>query len=155
MILKSVLVSLSLFALNAFAAPDVGGCNMSFHVNIKSTFIWQSGSGTGKLTCSDATGETPYTRDVVIDIQGYGFGFGEFSYDGVSGQIGILEPEQIEGTYYVADANLALGKGLGLSLGFYNQASGLSFDGKVKAGSGIGVALNGSAWTVRLAKEAK
>lgn len=123
MILKSILISLSLFAVNAFAASDVGGCNMSFHVNIKSTFIWQTGSGKGKLTCSDATGETPYSRDVIIEITGYGFGFGEFSYDGVSGQIGILEPSQIEGTYYVADANLALGKGLGLSLACHKPAA--------------------------------
>lgn len=149
MIRSLILVVLTSWTGFAFAAADVGGCRMTFQVRIQSTFFWQQGYGSGMLTCSDATGETPYQRAVSIEISGYGFGYGLFNYSGVSGQIGWLDPAQIEGVYYVADANVAFGKGFGLSLDFYNQTNGLSFGGKLKAGDGMGVALNGSTWTIR------
>ncbi|MGE4133284.1 MAG: hypothetical protein AB7F86_16695 [Bdellovibrionales bacterium] len=149
---SGLILSLGLMGAFAQADSDLGGCRMHFKVQIDSTLFWQSGRGNGKLTCSDAAGHVFRSVPVQIEISGYGFGFGRFSYEGLSGNLGVVELGQIMGTYYVADANLAVGVGLGLSLDFYNQETGLSFGGKVKAGTGIGAAINGSTWKITQAQ---
>jgi hypothetical protein len=124
---------------------------MTFKVNIQSTLVFQSGSGTGKLTCANAAGRVVSQKPVSIAISGIGLGLGVFNYEGISGNLGWVNGDQVEGNYYVADANVAIGVGLGVSLDFYNQSNGLSFGGKIKAGNGFGVALNGSQWAVTVA----
>lgn len=122
---------------------------MHFKVTIDSTLFWQNGSGVGRLTCADVSGQET-SRRVSISISGLGLGFGHFEYEGVSGNLGVIDPSTVEGSYFVADANVGIGVGFGVSLDFYNQDTGLSFGGKLKAGEGYGVALNGSEWVVRL-----
>jgi len=135
---------------NAFAASYPGGCYMEFKVSIESTLFWQTGSGTGRVSCADVDGREAYNRPVTISIEGLGLGLGRFEYEGVSGNLGVIDPATIAGEYYVADANIGVGVGFGVSLDFYNQTTGLSFGGKLKAGEGVGIALNGSEWKVRL-----
>lgn len=130
-------------------ASDVAGCAFHFKVKIRSTLIFQSGGGRGYLECKDVDGRSSKSH-VRINIDGLGLGLGVFEFDGVSGNLGFLDARELEGEYYLADANIAVGVGGGLSLGLYNQRNGLSIDAKVKAGRGLGAAINGSRWTITL-----
>ncbi len=132
-------------------ATDLAGCTFHFNVKIKSVLIFQSGVGDGYLSCKDIHGRE--SRDIVdIQIQGIGLGLGLFYFEGVSGNLGVLDAQDLEGEYYLADGNIAIGVGGGLSVGLYNRRNGLSIDAKVKGGRGIGAAINGSRWTITLVR---
>lgn len=131
-------------------AHSWGGCEMKFKVKIHSNLFWQNGSGMGEILCSDVHGRVIGKERVKIDIHGHGFGIGVFEYEGVAGGIDFVDPRQIEGSYYVVDANLAVGVGLGAALDFYNQDNGFTFGGKILGGTGLGVAINGSEWKISI-----
>lgn len=151
LILASVLaVSASFLGPSKSEASDLAGCYFHFNVKIKSTLIFQRGGGTGYLECADIEGRKSKSL-VNISIRGLGLGLGIFEFEGVSKNLGVLDAERLEGSYYIVDANVAVGVGAGLSIGLYNQQNGLSIDAKVKAGKGLGAAINGSEWLITLA----
>lgn len=133
-------------------ASEAAGCIFHFKVKLRSTVIFQSGGGRGYLECKDVDGRESRSH-VNIDVDGLGLGLGVFEFEGVSGNLGFLDARELEGQYYIADANIAVIVGGGLSLGLYNQRNGLSIDAKIKAGRGLGAAINGSRWTITLAEQ--
>lgn len=154
--MKKLMLALAIGSATLFSgapqaqASDAAGCAFHFKVKLRSTLIFQSGGGQGYLECKDVDGRQSRSH-VNIDVDGLGLGLGIFEFEGASGNIGFLDARELEGEYYIADANIAVLVGGGLSLGLYNQRNGLSLDAKIKAGRGLGVAINGSRWTITLA----
>lgn len=132
------------------ASPAPAGCRMEFQVRVTSYVLYTEGRGTGKVVCKNADGTERTSKSVRISIEGVGPGIGEFSLRGVAGNLGILDPQEIEGTYAVLQANVGVHGAAGATLGFEGQDNGLSFSGSVAAGHGWGASLNGSTWTIRL-----
>ena len=149
--LLAVVASL-LLSSGAHAQTEPVGCKLAFHVKIGSFLIVSSGHGHGVITCANAEGKAESTAKVDIEIEGLGLGLGAFDLKGVSGSIGITDPRELTGTYAVAQANVGFGGAIGANLGFVGQENGLSFTSSVNAGRGIGAYLNGTAWTISLAR---
>jgi hypothetical protein len=136
---------------SAKAETAPAGCEFHFKVEIKSYVLWSEGGGSGKVICNDIEGNQLTARNVKIDINSLGLGLGEFRLEGVAGNLGILDPTEIKGTYAVAEAGVAFGGALHAGLGFEGQNNGLSFSGLLSVGEGIGLRLNGSTWDITLA----
>jgi len=149
-IFTTALAIAAAFGSFAFADAQPGNCQLNFNVQINSFLVFSNGGGTGVVTCWNASGS--HTSNVNIDIEGIGLGLGTFSVQGVAGNLGIVDAEKLVGTYAVVEANVGVGGAVGASLGFEGQQNGLSFTGNVAAGQGIGVMLNGTQWTIKLAQ---
>jgi hypothetical protein len=148
-LLLFVVAAASLIAADtASSQPQPAGCALSFQVQIDSYVIVSYGAGSGVVTCSSSDGTVTATAPVSIQISGIGPGLGQFLIDGVAGSIGILEPNQLNGTYAVLEANVGAGPAIGADLGFAGQTNGLSFTGSVQGGEGLGVSLSGTSWTI-------
>ncbi len=132
------------------ATPEPAGCRLEFKIHVESYVFMSKGSGTGRVTCSNPDGSVRATKPVAIKIDSLGLGIGEFSLRGVAGNLGILDPKEIEGEYAVIEANVGVHGAAGASLGFEGQDNGLSFSGSVSAGHGWGARLNGSTWKISL-----
>jgi len=151
--MKTLFFTLALSALTFFssmpsAQAALAGCHLSLRVRSTSILIVERGGGTGYLTCTDVQGHTTRSR-MHITIRGLGVGLGHFKFYGVSENLGIVDIHDLEGTYSMVDANVAVLIGGGASLGFYNQDNGFSFALQGRAGTGLGAAVGGSLWTIR------
>lgn len=125
-------------------------CGMTFNVHVESFLLFSRGTGVGVVECHDAFNQVSSMANVDISVEGLGLGLGIFDYNGVVGNLGILNPAQIEGTYGVADVNVAVVGGLGAAVGFEGQKNGLSFTASLAGGKGLGVSVNGQTWTITL-----
>lgn len=130
--------------------PRVAACGMTFRISGADIAIVSSATGTGLITCTSLDGRVVAEADVDIDVLGIGVGLGVYEFAGAVGNLGILDPADIAGSYFVLDANAALGIAAGANFGLKAQASGLSFAGTVEGGVGIGAGLFGKEWRISL-----
>jgi hypothetical protein len=157
MIQKSVKMALGLASVLLLsnqaqaAASNAAGCGFKFSVAISSDIFIQTGSGSGILQCTDIDGKTTSSK-LDIKIKGYGIGYGKFKFSGVSANLGAVDLQDLEGEYDLVTSNIGVGVAGSLSLGLFNQRSGLSIDAKVSGGSGAGFDLFGSVWTLTRAQ---
>lgn len=137
-------------ATSALAETAPAGCSFQFKVKINSYLVFSEGSGTGTVTCADAAGRQTTSAPVSISINSLGLGLGEFEMEGITGNLGILDPKEIVGTYAIAEANVGIGSAVGANLGFEGQNHGLSFAAALSKGKGWGARINGSTWEITL-----
>jgi hypothetical protein len=147
-----LLALISTLPTPAHAESQIGDCELSFNIHIRSLLIFSKGGGTGVVTCWSGENKVAATSNVTIEIEGLGLGLGAFQLQGIAGSIGVMDPRELVGTYAVAQASVGFGGAVGASLGFHGQKNGLSFTGNVNAGRGVGVFLNGTSWTITLAR---
>lgn len=155
--MKKLILSLATALVAGAAYADAGtqpaSCGMNFKVHIDSVLLSSGGSGRGYLVCRNAAGQLVTKAPVNITIRGIGLGLGVFDFVGVAGNLGILNPGEIEGTYAVVEVAGAFGPGASAALGFKGQNNGLSFTGNLNIGHGIGFMVNGTTWTITSARK--
>lgn len=159
--MKKIIIAIAFAAMSGAAFADVqpqsmaqpAGCAFSFKVHIDSILLVSKGYGFGRVTCKSTDGRITAKAPVRIDIEGIGPGLGTFDLQGVAGNIGIREPQDLNGKYAVLQANVGVGGAVGANLGFEGQNNGLSFGGSVDAGTGIGGYLNGTRWLITVIRK--
>jgi len=123
---------------------------MTFKVQSGDLLVVSGGSGVGHISCTSVDGRVVSEADIGIETFGIGLGLGAYEFAGASGNIGILDPADIPGDYWVLDANAAVVLAAGANFGLKSQASGLSFAATVEGGIGIGAGIFGKSWRIRL-----
>ena len=136
---------------HAHAYSSAAVCTLEFDVSIGDIVIIKTGAGTGHVICTSLDGRVVRRAPVVIDILGFGLGVGAYHFIGGTGNIGILDPREIEGDYVVVDANVGAIAAAGANLGFKGERNGLSFTGDLRVGVGLGAGGFLANWRIRLA----
>ncbi|MEO0336053.1 MAG: hypothetical protein AAF202_06655 [Pseudomonadota bacterium] len=148
-ILSALLVA-GLFSSGASASNiQLSGCVMKdLYVKSVNLLLIKKGSGEATLTCNGDGPGAAMTKTVSIDVAGVGLGLGTFEFHGAEVQLGINNPYDLEGQYFVvnADAAVAVGGGLNLGLRGYEEG-GLSFKLGIQGGQGIGAGIAATTWT--------
>lgn len=146
--MKAMVLALAFTGLTANAAVEEAGCVMR-NINVKTITLGlvKKGSGTATITCDGAGPAAAMTKQVSIDIMGVGIGLGTFELKGAAVSLGIHNPYDIEGRYYVTNVEAGFGIAAGATLGLkaYN-GGGLSFNIGVQGGEGIGAGLTATEW---------
>lgn len=130
--------------------PRAASCGMTFKVQSGDLIVVSGGSGVGHISCTSVDGRIVSEADIGIEILGLGLGLGAYEFAGAAGNLGIYDPADIPGDYWVLDANAAVVLAAGANFGLKSQASGASFAATVEGGIGIGAGIFGKSWRIRL-----
>ena len=151
--MKAILSALLIGGLFSFGASasnvQVSGCVMKdLYVKSVNILLIKKGTGYATLTCDGDGPGVAMTKQVSIDVAGVGVGLGTFEFHGAEVQLGINNPYDLEGQYFVVngDAAVVVGGGLNLGLRAYEEG-GLSFKLGIQGGEGIGVGIAATTWT--------
>ena len=151
--MKKILAAMLVTGLFSFAASatnvQVSGCVMKdLYVKSVNILLIKKGTGTATLTCDGDGPGTAMTKTVSIDVAGVGLGLGTFEFHGAEVQLGINNPYDLEGQYFVVNGDAAWGLGVGANIGLRAyEEGGLAFKLGIQGGTGVGAGIAATTWT--------
>jgi hypothetical protein len=141
----------SLFAVSPAQAGVPGTCGMEFEMTVTDPFLIPryTGEGTGEITCTDLNGKET-TSPIVISVVGWGPGVGEYTLNGVSGDINVASARELEGDFGGAAIQFFAAN---VQMGFTGKKTGLKFGVNLALNeSGLGLFAGATTWSIRLAR---
>ena len=150
--LSFVLPLIALFGTAPAHAGVPGTCGMEFQIHVVDP-LWSleaKGSGTGVITCTDINGQET-TAPISISMVAHGPGVGEYTLNGVAGDINVGSAKELEGDYVGAALQFFAAN---VQMGFTGKQSGLKFGVNLALNeSGLGLFVGGTSWKIRLARQ--